>query len=211
VSFSGKDRQIFAEIEVRAQFLYRHVSRTNFVEICSEPKPVGKSFLTDLGPRRVEQLKQRRRAEQVDVSRERMTVQKTGAVGPRAGPLRIESRHATFVQSPGATGTLNPEQHSCVNNGENGKRGSEDDRPCDSHPVADKRLPRQNRRGCGYDKTGIRDVQGGTIASRDLLIPTPEAGDIFRTRIGGHVETNREEIVGAVCIPAFATLLRGSP
>ena len=85
-------------------------------------QPRGQRLLADLGPRRVEQLKQRRRAEQIEIAGEGMAVEKPRAVGAGAGP---RSRRAAPRRARRAAGRDGARSIRCstrdVDDGEHGE------------------------------------------------------------------------------------------
>ena len=64
----GRDHsEVFAEIDFRRQLGDRQLAGANLIDLGAVPQPCGQGLFADLGPRGVEQLKQRRRAKEIEI------------------------------------------------------------------------------------------------------------------------------------------------
>src|SRR5262249_56711794 len=93
--FRREDGDVLPEVEAPAELVDGLLPRAHFAGGRSSAEPLGKRHLARFGSRGVQALEERRAAEEVQIARVGMAVEKARAVAPRPGPPVGEALETT--------------------------------------------------------------------------------------------------------------------
>ena len=93
----GSDGHGLPEVNRRPQFLDGGMSRDDLVRRRARQEPGGERVFAGFRARGVEQLKQRARAEQIEIARKRLSVEEAPAVTPATGPGAVQAGETVLI------------------------------------------------------------------------------------------------------------------
>jgi hypothetical protein len=157
-----------------------------FGDRCARAEPRGERRLARFGPGRVQQLEERRAAEQIEIARVRMIAHEMPAVAAGAGPATVQAFESSEIHALRATGALDPFEDARVDDGQRGERCTGGDRPPRRQHRADEREPERERQQRGQHQPAVRQRQVAAIERGQAAAPGRQAALVFSAgRRGG--------------------------
>ena len=173
--FGGQHGEVFAQVDVAAQLVHRLLASQDFTNGRPRAEPRGQRRLARFGPCRVQQLEERRAAEEIEIARVRMIADEVRAVAAGSGPPTVQAFESTEVDALGAAGALDPFQHARVDDGQRGERAARGDRPPRRQRRADEREPECERQQRGQQQPAVRQPQVAAIERGQAFAPGRQA------------------------------------
>jgi hypothetical protein len=151
----GEHRDVFAKLEHRPQFVDRRLAREHLGNRRALAQPLDQRRLAGTGPRRVDQLEQRRAPEHVEVVCVGMALEVRRAVTSLAVPAAEQAVLAAEIHALCVSRTIDSQQGFRVHDDERAERQPDEQGPQRRHGAVHERHPQQHGAGAPQHQTTV--------------------------------------------------------
>lgn len=134
-------RQLLAEVHLPSELVDRTLAQRDLIARGAGAQPVRERALSDLSPRRIQQLEHRSAAEQIQIARVGMTFAEMRSVAPSSCPLVEQPVDPALVHAPRLIGPLAPLEQPRVDDEKRDERQNRQEDPASPERGADQGEP----------------------------------------------------------------------